>query len=61
MVNQERLVQRFLKYVQIDSETRNEKEFADALVAEMNELGLEIIRDNAARQLVQTQTTLLLV
>ncbi len=47
MVNQERLVQRFLKYVQIDSETRNEKEFADALVAEMNELGLEIIRDNA--------------
>ena len=47
MVNQERLVQRFLKYVQIDSETRNEKEFADALVAEMNELGLEVVRDNA--------------
>jgi len=47
MVNRERLVERFLKYVQIDSETRNEKEFAEALVAEMKEMGLEISRDNA--------------
>ncbi len=34
MVNRERLVERFLKYVQIDSETRNEKEFSEALIAE---------------------------
>ncbi len=47
MINQERIVERFLKYVQIDSETRNEKEFADMLVAEMKELGLEVLRDNA--------------
>lgn len=47
MVNQERVVERFLKYVQIDSETRNEKEFADMLVEEMKAMGLEIQRDNA--------------
>ncbi len=47
MVNRERLVERFLKYVQIDSETRNEKEFSEALIAEMKEMGLEISRDNA--------------
>jgi tripeptide aminopeptidase len=47
MVNQERLVNRFLKYVQIDSETRNEKAFADMLVEEMEQMGLDIKRDNA--------------
>ncbi len=61
MVNRERLVERFLKYVQIDSETRNEKEFSEALIAEMKEMGLEISRDNAAHLLVLTQTTLLRV
>jgi len=47
MINQERLVERFLKYVQIDSETRNEKAFSEVLVKELTDMGIEVIRDNA--------------
>lgn len=47
MVNQERIVESFLKYVQIDSTTREEGEFAKLIEAELKELGLEVYIDGA--------------
>ncbi len=47
MINQERIVERFLRYIQIDSETRHEKEIADMLVDELMAIGMDVQRDNA--------------
>lgn len=47
MINEQRLTDKFLEYVQIDSETRNEKMFADQMVKELKELGFEIFRDDS--------------
>lgn len=47
MIKKERVLQRFLDYVQIDSESKNEKNFADRLVSDLTELGLEVYRDNS--------------
>ena len=47
MINEERLLERFLRYIQIDSPTLFEREFADVLVAELTELGVEVEMDNA--------------
>lgn len=47
MINEQRLLDRFLRYVQIDSPTREEGDFARILMAEMQELGLEVEMDGA--------------
>lgn len=47
MINEKRLLERFLKYIQIDSPTKYEREFANYLQEEMKELGLEVYMDNA--------------
>ncbi|MGL4730744.1 MAG: M20/M25/M40 family metallo-hydrolase [Clostridium sp.] len=47
MINRDRIVNEFLKYVQIDSETKNEKEFAEFIFNELKSLGLEVEMDDA--------------
>ncbi|MFV0497225.1 MAG: M20/M25/M40 family metallo-hydrolase [Candidatus Fimivivens sp.] len=47
MVNNERLLDTFLEYVQIDSETGNEKAFADHMVQVLKSLGGVVTTDNA--------------
>lgn len=47
MVNEKRLLDTFLEYIQIDSETRNEKAMGERLVADLKELGLEVHTDQA--------------
>lgn len=50
MINNERLLERFLKYVQIDSPTKFEREFAEVLMEELKELGLEVRMDKAGEK-----------
>jgi len=51
MIKEQRLVESFMDYVQIDSETKNEKEFADFIAKKLENLGLEVYRDNAGEKL----------
>ncbi|MBD8497702.1 M20/M25/M40 family metallo-hydrolase [Paenibacillus arenosi] len=46
MVQQERLVQHFLQLVQVDSETRYEREICDLLKKQFSELGLDVYEDD---------------
>ena len=46
MINKERLLTRFLDYVQIDSESRNEASMAQRLVEDMKAIGCEVYVDN---------------
>ena len=50
MINEKRLLDRFLKYVQIDSPTKFEREFAEYLMKEMEEMGLEVYMDDAGEK-----------
>ncbi|WP_032122937.1 M20/M25/M40 family metallo-hydrolase [Clostridium amazonitimonense] len=50
MINEKRLVENFMSYVQIDSETKNEKEFADFIAKELESIGLEVYRDKAGEK-----------
>jgi len=50
MINEERLLKRFLEYVQIDSPTKEERKFADFLKLEMERIGLEVIMDDAGEK-----------
>lgn len=47
MINEERVLKRFLKYVQIDSESYNERQFARVLSDELIDIGLEVEIDNS--------------
>lgn len=47
MINEKRLLDRFLDYVQIDSPTKEELKFANFLKSELQRLGLEVYMDNA--------------
>lgn len=47
MINEERILERFLEYIQIDSPTKSEREFADFLMKEMEKIGFEVRMDNA--------------
>lgn len=51
MVNNKRLLDTFLEYVQIDSETGNEKAFADHMVRELKALGGVVTTDSAGEAL----------
>lgn len=50
MINEERLLNRFLNYVQIDSPTKEEREFAEYLKKEMESIGLDVIMDDAGEK-----------
>ncbi len=47
MINEKRLLDTFVEYVQIDSETLNEKQIGEKLVADLQALGLTVDTDNA--------------
>ena len=47
MINEKRLVDSFLEYVQIDSPTKEELEFANYIRGVLEDLGLEVYMDNA--------------
>ncbi|SHK43988.1 M20/M25/M40 family metallo-hydrolase [Paramaledivibacter caminithermalis] len=51
MVNRERVVKEFMKYVQIDSLTRKEGNFAKFIKEELEKLGLEVIVDSAGEKI----------
>ncbi len=51
MINRDRLVERFLRYIQIDSETRYERDFALHLSDELTALGFEVEFDNAGEKI----------
>ena len=50
MINEERLLNRFLEYIQISSPTKAEREFADLLKSEMERIGLEVVMDDAGEK-----------
>lgn len=50
-MNQERLIQRFMSYVQIDSETLNEGAFDDVLFKELEALGFDVSKDDAGSKI----------
>ena len=50
MINEKRLLERFLNYIQIDSPTKFEREFADYIMKEMEEIGLEVYMDDAGEK-----------
>lgn len=47
MINEKRILDNFLKYVQIDSPTKEERDFAEFLMEKMKSLGMEVKMDNA--------------
>lgn len=49
-MNSQRLVDTFLKYVQIDSESFNEKAMAEAVMADLAEIGCEVYTDNCGEK-----------
>lgn len=51
MINEERLLDRFLKYVQIDSPSREERDLALILKKELSDLGFEVYMDDAGDKL----------
>lgn len=50
MINEQRLVDRFMRYVQIDSPTKEEREFALILMKELEDLGLTVTMDDAGEK-----------
>lgn len=48
MVAQDRLVEHFMSLVQVDSETKNEREICDVLTKQFRDLGLTVEEDDAA-------------
>ena len=51
MINQERLVNAFLEYVQISSPTKKEGEFARHITKILTEIGFEVTVDDAGEKL----------
>ncbi len=51
MINNERLLDTFMEYVKIDSETRNEKAIGERIIADFKKLGLEVYTDEAGKKL----------
>lgn len=47
-MNEERLLNEFLELVQIDSETKNERQIADVLIEKLKTLGFEVMEDDSA-------------
>lgn len=50
MINENRLLERFLKYVKIDSPTKEEREFALVLKDDLEKLGMQVTMDDAGEK-----------
>ena len=50
MVNKQRLIDEFLELVQIDSPTSKEGKIAQVLVKKLEEIGCEVVIDNAGEK-----------
>lgn len=50
MINEERLIGQFLELVQVDSETKHERQIADVLKQKFSELGLDVVEDGSAAE-----------
>ncbi|NOH16042.1 M20/M25/M40 family metallo-hydrolase [Clostridium cochlearium] len=57
MIKEERLLDKFLGYVQIDSESLNEKEMMETLIRDMKELGMEVSTDNTGEKVGSNGTS----
>lgn len=51
MINKERMLETFMEYVKIDSETGNEKAIGERLIKDLQGLGFETYTDNAGKAL----------
>lgn len=51
MIQEKRLVERLMAYVQIDSETRSEGRFSQALAQELKAMGVEVAFDTAGEKI----------
>lgn len=51
MINNERLLNTFMEYVKIDSETKNENAIGQRIINDLKELGLEVYTDEAGKKL----------
>ncbi|MGB4438445.1 MAG: peptidase M20, partial [Sedimentibacter sp.] len=51
MINKERLLNTFMDYVQIDSETKNEKAMGDRVIKDLENLGLKVYTDESGKKL----------
>ncbi len=49
MINEKRILDNFLEYVQIDSPTKEEREFAEFMMNKMKNLGMEVFIDDAGK------------
>ncbi|WP_019639034.1 M20/M25/M40 family metallo-hydrolase [Paenibacillus fonticola] len=50
MINKDRIIGQFIELVQIDSETKHERQVADFLKAKLAELGLEVVEDDSQKR-----------
>ncbi|RAP76460.1 M20/M25/M40 family metallo-hydrolase [Paenibacillus montanisoli] len=48
MINNQRLIDEFMELVQVDSETKHEREICDVLTGKLKELGFSVEEDDAA-------------
>ena len=51
MINKDRLINTFMEYVQIDSESKNEKAISEIIVKDLEELGFETYTDKAGEKI----------
>lgn len=51
MISNERMLNTFMEYVKIDSETKNEKAIGERIINDLKELGLEVYKDEAGKKL----------
>lgn len=50
MVNEKRLLKTFMEYVQIDSETKNEKAISERIAKDLRDFGFEVYVDEAGKK-----------
>ncbi len=50
MINKERLIETFMDYVKIDSETKNEKAISEKIAQDLKDLGLSVYVDKAGEK-----------
>lgn len=50
-INNDRLLNTFMEYVKIDSETKNEKAIGERIIKDLNEIGFEAYTDEAGKKL----------
>ena len=51
MINEKRLIETFLEYVKIDSETKNEKAISERITKDLADLGFEVYVDEAGKKI----------